>query len=146
MKLPIIMKPAEILSQVAKDVEPNELKGFQDLINDMIETTVTSKAAGLAAPQVGVGKRIIVYVDNEKAKVLINPIIVARKKRISSKEKCLSVEKEYIVQRYKYVKVKGLNKAGKRVTVRGKTSALSIRLQHEIDHLDGVTIDEKAFK
>lgn len=120
-----------------------------NLVDDMIETMYAAPGIGLAAPQVGVSKRIIVIdvsvKEGEKTPliVLINPEIVSTEGEIESEEGCLSLP-GYIttVKRAERVIVKGLNKDGREISIEGE-GLLSRALQHEIDHLDGLLLIDR---
>lgn len=134
--------PDEVLKKKALSVE-NIDNDLQRLIDDMIETMYAAPGIGLAAPQVGVSKRLIVIDVNTKDEkypliVLINPEIVEADGFIDSEEGCLSVPGyTSTIKRAERVVVKGLDRNGKPVQIEG-TGLLSRALQHEIDHLDGI--------
>jgi peptide deformylase len=113
------------------------------LARDMVETVHAAPGVGLAAPQVGVGKRIIVVdtsvgEDKDALHVLVNPAIVLAEGEAVCEEGCLSVPdiKEKVARPYKVV-VRGLDLNGRPVEVKGE-DLLARALCHEIDHLDGV--------
>jgi peptide deformylase len=116
---------------------------IRELVRDMFETMYESKGIGLAAPQVGVGKRVIVVdispVEEEsKPLALVNPEIVGKQGQVEGMEGCLSVPGvEGSVCRYESVTVQGKNESGDPVTIEAN-GLLSRVLQHEIDHLDGI--------
>ena len=133
-----------ILNQRAKEVRemtPN----LRALIEDMVETMRHANGVGLAAPQVGVLKRLVVIECEEgELHVLINPEIVERDGEQTGYEGCLSVPgKTGIVTRPNHVKVKALNETMEPVTVEGK-ELLARALCHELDHLDGHLYTEMA--
>jgi peptide deformylase len=109
----------------------------------MFETMYAAEGVGLAAPQVGVGKRVIVVdvtpVDgNVPPMAIVNPVIVERKGNVTGEEGCLSVPGvQGEVCRAETVVVRGLDPEGKPLHVTAD-GILSRALQHEIDHLDGV--------
>jgi peptide deformylase len=115
----------------------------RDLIRDMFETMYSAEGVGLAAPQVGVGKRVIVVdvspVDQEVPPMaLVNPEILDRKGTVMGEEGCLSVPGvQGEVPRAETVVVRGLDEQGNPVQFQAG-GILSRALQHEIDHLDGV--------
>ncbi len=121
-----------------------ELNGeLQGLIDSMIETMYAAPGIGLAAPQVGESKRLIVVdVSTREEKhpliVLINPVIVSVEGKIDSEEGCLSVPGyTSTIRRSERVLVKGVDREGRPVEIEA-TGLLSRVLQHEIDHLDGI--------
>lgn len=124
-------------------------RDVQQLIDDMIETMYAAPGVGLAAPQVGVSRRIIVIdvsvKEGEKVPliVLINPEIIMTEGEIESEEGCLSLP-GYIttVKRAERVIVSGLDRKGKEVRIEGE-GLLSRALQHEIDHLNGVLLIDR---
>ncbi|QSO52076.1 peptide deformylase [Alicyclobacillus curvatus] len=114
--------------------------GIVKLLDDMIETLYASDGrAGLAAPQVGVAKRVnVLDYDNSGLVELINPEIVATSGEQYTWEGCLSIPGYYgKVKRAQYVKVRSLNRAGEEVFYEGE-GKLAVCMQHEIDHLDGI--------
>ncbi len=122
---------------------------IRTLVNDMGETMFNAPGVGLAAPQVGVNKRVIVYDihagdpdDDGKThdfKALINPEIMdATGSIISEKEACLSVvDYSADVKRYETVIIKALDIDGNPMEFKAE-GILSVIMQHEIDHLDGI--------
>ena len=133
-----------ILNQRAKEVRemtPN----LRALIEDMVETMRHANGVGLAAPQVGVLKRLVVIECEEgELHVLINPEIVERNGEQTGYEGCLSVPgKTGIVTRPNHVEVKALNENMEPVTVEGE-ELLARALCHELDHLDGHLYTEMA--
>lgn len=108
------------------------------LIDDMIETMQDAEGVGLAAPQVGVLKRIFVVDVGEGPIVLVNPEIVEQSGEQTGTEGCLSVpDRSGDVTRPNYVKIKGLDREGNEVEYEG-TELLARAFCHENDHLNGV--------
>ena len=107
------------------------------LLDDMRETLAEANGAGLAAPQVGILRRIALVDMGEEVVELINPEIIETEGEQEEVEGCLSVPDVWgITRRPAYVKVKALNRNGEEFTVEGE--GLNARcLCHEIDHLDG---------
>jgi peptide deformylase len=109
----------------------------------MFETMYASNGIGLAAPQIGVGKRVIVVdvspVDEEAVPIaLVNPEIAGKQGWVEGMEGCLSIPGvEGQVMRHESVVVRGRNESGAPVTVEAR-GLLARALQHEIDHLEGV--------
>ena len=107
------------------------------LLDDMKETLAEANGAGLAAPQVGILRRIALVDLGEEVVELINPEIVETEGEQEEVEGCLSVPDVWgVTKRPAYVKVKATNRYGEEFTVEGE--GLNARcLCHEIDHLDG---------
>ncbi|NLC68022.1 MAG: peptide deformylase [Clostridiaceae bacterium] len=137
----------EILRKRAKEVNVINDR-ILDLLNDMVETMYENNGVGLAAPQVGVLKRVIV-VDTENGKglyKLINPGIVHEEGEQCGTEGCLSVPGVFgEVKRPKKVIVEALNEKGEKVRVTGE-GLLAVALCHEIDHLDGILFRDKVVR
>ncbi len=120
------------------------------LIEDMKETMEAADGAGLAAPQVGVSRRIFVFRRGEEIHALINPKILQRNGgQVVGTEGCLSIPGvQGEVARARKVVVTGRNERGKTVTYECEDSDAQGRastcVQHELDHLDGVLYVEKA--
>jgi len=140
----IITYPDPILTKKAEPVE-NIDGSIQDLIDNMSTSMYRASGIGLAANQVGVTKRVIVYDLNYKEKgkdltVLINPAIVLAEDKVISEEGCLSVPDFHgKIPRKKYLKVRGVDRHGKPIDIEAE-DLLAICIQHEIDHLDGTLI------
>lgn len=140
--------PEKVLREKASPVDKID-REIQRLIDDMIETMYAAPGIGLAAPQVGVSKRIIVIDvsvkegENIPLIVLINPEIIISEGEIESEEGCLSLP-GYIttVKRAEKVIVKGLNRKGREIMIESK-GLLSRALQHEIDHLNGLLLIDR---
>jgi peptide deformylase len=119
------------------------------LIEDMIETMLAADGAGLAAPQVGVGKRIFVFRRGEEIHTLVNPKIIRRDGRKIGDEGCLSIPGvQAKVERAARVTITGRNEKGKTISLdcedgdeQGRAATC---VQHELDHLDGILYVEKA--
>ncbi len=117
---------------------------IRQLLDDMAQTMYNADGVGLAAPQVGVGLRVIVIDAGEGLLELINPILLESEGEARATEGCLSVPGIYgEVERFSKVVVEGLNRHGKRERIVG-TGLLARALQHEMDHLDGVLFIDKA--
>lgn len=117
---------------------------IQTLVDDMIETMHDANGVGLAAPQVGVMRRIFVVDIGEGPIVLINPEIIEMSGVQTGEEGCLSLPgKAGTVTRANYVKIKGLDREGNEQVYEG-TELLARAFQHENDHLDGILYIDKA--
>jgi len=118
---------------------------IQGLIDDMSKLMYQASGIGLAANQVGVEKRVIIFDMNYKEKgedltVLINPTIVLAEDKVVFEEGCLSVP-NFLgeITRKKYLKVQGLDRRGKAIDIDAE-DLMAICIQHEIDHLNGTLI------
>ena len=139
----IRVKGDEILRKKCKEVKEITPK-ILTLLDDMADTMYAANGVGLAAPQIGILKRIVVIDVGEGIIELINPVIVETKGAVIGDEACLSVPgKSAQVERPEYVKVEALNRDGKKIVVEG-TELLAVALCHETDHLDGVLYVDKA--
>ena len=133
-----------ILEKVCKEVKEVTPR-IKELIEDMLETMYDANGVGLAAPQVGVLKRIVVIdVTGEDPIVLINPRILETSGEQTGGEGCLSLPgKSGTVTRPNYVKVKAYDREMKPFEIEG-TELLARAFCHEIDHLDGHMYVEKG--
>lgn len=112
-------------------------KKTHELLDDMAETMYAANGVGLAAPQVGLLKRIVVIDIGEGLIELINPEILSASGEQTDDEGCLSVPNQYLpVTRSNVVKVRALDRYGKSFTMEGE-GLLARAFCHEIDHLDG---------
>ncbi len=149
--LKVITYPEKSLMKPSVKIEFIDDK-LRELIKDMGETMFAAPGVGLAAPQVGVNKRVIVYDINagneeddnsqnikQEFRALINPEILDASGSIVSKEEgCLSVlDYNADVQRYEKVSIRALNIDGKKLEF-NMEGIPAIIMQHEIDHLDGI--------
>ena len=138
----IITEPNKLLRQISKPVE-SVGKEEQQLMDDMLDTMYDAPGIGLAAPQVGVTKRLIVIDvtesdDSRHTYKMINPKITWFSNELSNYEEgCLSLPKQYAnVIRPEQICVEFLDYEGKLKTIDAK-GVLATCIQHEIDHLDG---------
>lgn len=135
----------DILREKAKEVKsvtPNILK----LLDNMAETMYDAEGIGLAAPQIGVPKRVVVVDIGDGLVELINPVIIAKEGEVIDQEGCLSVPNVTgEVKRAQKVVVHALDREG--VLMEYEAEDLIARaFQHEIDHLDGVLFVDVAEK
>lgn len=130
----------EILEKKCREVKQMTPR-ISTLIEDMLETMYDAAGVGLAAPQVGVLKQIVVIdvsPEGNSPIVLINPEIIELSGEQTGQEGCLSVPgKAGIVTRANYCKVKALDEDMEEVIVEGE-ELLARAIQHEVDHLSGV--------
>ena len=147
--LKVIKYPNDLLRRKTREVKVDELKDlkFRRLVLNMVQTMIVEKGVGLAAPQVGSDLRICTIAADNKIYILINPKIksFSRKKDIFE-EGCLSFPGKFFpVERPLKVKVQARDIEGKKVKI--KADGLFARvLQHEIDHLDGILVIDRAIK
>lgn len=138
---PSLLKPSVTVEKIDDEIK--------QLIEDMGQTMFDAPGVGLAAPQIGVNKRIIVYDANagnpdhdgssEEFEALINPVITNTSGSIiSENEACLSVvDYSADVKRYEQVVVEAMDVNGNPITFQA-TGIVAVIMQHEIDHLDGI--------
>lgn len=133
-----------VLTKTCKEVKEMTPR-TKELIEDMLDTMYEADGVGLAAPQVGVLKRIVVIdVTGEEPYVMINPRIVEMSGEQTGQEGCLSVPGKYgIVTRPNYVKAVALDIDMKPYEVEG-TELLARAICHELEHLEGHLYVEKA--
>lgn len=130
------------LRKKSKPIEKINPK-LHELLDDMAETMYDAKGLGLAAPQVGVLRRVVVIDIGEGLIELINPEIIKAEGQQREEEGCLSLpEKQGIVLRPARVAVRALNRNGKEIKLIGE-GVLARALCHEIDHLEGVLFTDK---
>ena len=126
---PILNKKAKVVKEITPRV--------RQLIGDMLDTMYEANGVGLAAPQVGILKRIVVIDVGEGPYVFINPEIIATDGEQTGDEGCLSVPgKCGVVTRPNYVKAKAFDKDMNPFEVEG-TELFARAMCHEFDHLDG---------
>lgn len=134
-----------ILRKTSKKVtEINER--IKILLEDMVETMYEYEGVGLAAPQVGVLRRVVVIDVGEGPIKLINPKIIEKEGEVIDAEGCLSIPNRVgTVKRPEKVKVEYLDENGEKKVIEG-TGLLAKALCHEIDHLDGVLFIDKMIE
>ena len=118
--------------------------GVIRVLDNMKDTLYAFDGVGLAAPQIGVSKRIVIVDPGDNLYEMINPEIIYKEGSALGSEGCLSIPNvRGMVPRSLNIKVKGLNRRGEEVVV--EASGLLARVfQHEIDHLDGILFIDKA--
>lgn len=128
------------ISHPVKEVNEN----IKKLLNNMAETMYYAKGVGLAAPQVGISKRVIVVDIGDGLFKLVNPEIISSSGIQDGPEGCLSVPNIVgNVKRSEHIKVKALNENGDEVVI-DASGYLARAFQHEIDHLNGIIFTDKA--
>lgn len=139
----IRMMGDEVLTKKCRSVEAVTPR-IKELIQDMLETMYEAMGVGLAAPQVGVLKRIVVIDVGEGSIVLVNPVIVETDGEQTGDEGCLSLPgKSGTVTRPNYVKVRAFDENMEPFEAEG-TELLARAFCHEIEHLDGHMYVEKV--
>ena len=133
----------EVLRQKCLPVEVFDEK-LHELLDDMKDTVIKEDGAGLAAPQIGILRRIAVVVVEEGYFELINPVIVSQKGEQTGWEGCLSVRgKQGVVSRPMKVKIIYYDRNGEKKSLQAK-GFFAKAICHELDHLDGVLYIDKA--
>lgn len=139
----IVKYPDPVLREKAKEVK-NFNANLHKLLNDMAETMYEADGVGLAAPQVGILKRVIVMDCGTGLIEMINPEIVAKEGEELGPEGCLSIPGLMgDVLRASKVKAKGYDRDGNPIEVEGE-ALLGRCIQHELDHLNGVLFIDLA--
>lgn len=132
----------DLLRKKSRTVEKIDGR-INTLLDDMLETMYENNGVGLAAPQVGILKRVVVIDVGSGPLFLINPEILETEGSYIDEEGCLSIPGEQgEVERPYRVKVKALNREGKEIIVEGE-ELLARALCHEIDHLNGILFVDK---
>ena len=136
-KLKIVKVGDDTLRKVCRPVDTITPR-IITLLNDMTETMRDADGVGLAAPQVGVLRRVVVIETPDEGLIeLINPKIIAYSGEQEGEEGCLSVPGRWgIVKRPMHVTVRAMNRHGKTVDITG-SGLLARAFCHELDHLDG---------
>ena len=138
----ILTVDEDVLHKVCKPVENFDQK-LHPLLDDMRQTLIDSEGVGLAAPQVGILRRVVLVDNGEEILELINPTILETDGEQEGAEGCLSVPGRYgWVKRPYYAKVRAQDRNGNWFEVDGEE--LTARcFCHELDHLDGIIYTEK---
>ncbi len=136
---------ADVLREKAKEVKEVN-SSILKLLDNMTDTMRSAEGVGLAAPQIGVSKRVIVVEVDDELVELINPVIMEREGANTAEEGCLSIPNiTGDVVRAAKIRVEGLNRHGEKLDIRADR-LLARALQHEIDHLEGVLFVDVAKK
>ncbi|MDR3710511.1 MAG: peptide deformylase [Capsulimonadaceae bacterium] len=143
---PIIKYGDPVLRQVAKRVNqvPDDMPEFVARMGQIMHE---ANGVGLAAPQLGLSIRVIVYDVGEGFRAIVNPQILKMSgEQFDPPEGCLSLPGLLgVVQRAQNVVVKGLDEYGKPMRIRGEGYTARV-IQHEVDHLDGILFIDRAEK
>ncbi|HJB26069.1 MAG TPA: peptide deformylase [Firmicutes bacterium] len=141
----IVKEGDEILRKKSRVVVKFDER-LHTLLDDMAQTMYEAHGVGLAAPQVGILKRVVVIDVGDGLIELVNPVIVEAKGKNEGSEGCLSVPGEWgIVVRPSKVKVKAQNRYGEEIILKG-TDLLARAFCHEIDHLEGILFKDLAIR
>jgi peptide deformylase len=142
----IVKDPDPILREISRPV-PKITPNIHKLLDNMADTMYDAHGVGLAAPQIGILKRVIVIDAGEEDQELIemiNPEIISRSGKQLGPEGCLSIPGiNGDVNRFEKVTVKGLDRDGHEITIKAE-GFLARVFQHEIDHLDGTLFTDIA--
>ena len=126
---PVLRTPAAEVTEIDADIAR--------LVDDMIETMYEAPGVGLAAPQIGVSLRVVVFDAGDGASHLINPVLLETSGSFEFEEGCLSVPGHYWpIKRPAFARAKGLDLNGEEVEYAGE-GLLGRVLQHETDHIEG---------
>ena len=132
----------DILRKKSREVKEIDEKTLE-LIEDMKETMLEYDGVGIAAPQVGVLKRIVIVMNGNKIVTLINPVIVSSEGEEIDVEGCLSVKKRTVeVKRPSKITVEALNEKGEKISFVAE-HFYAREICHEVDHLDGILIVDR---
>ncbi|MBL7058709.1 peptide deformylase [Patescibacteria group bacterium] len=146
--LNLITHPNPILRKVSVLIDIKKIdKKMQELVANMIQTMISDKGIGLAAPQIGKNIRLIIVNYRDKPFALINPVIVKFfGAKVSGEEGCLSIPHVFgDVLRYRNVDCEYFDLRGNKQCLNAK-GLLARVIQHEIDHLDGILFIDKMIK
>lgn len=124
----------------------NVNKKIKDILDSMVHIMAEHEGVGLAGPQVGISKRLVVVDVGDGPLKLVNPEIVKSTGSEVAVEGCLSIPGVFgEIRRASEVEVTALDESGRRIWIEGK-GLLGRALQHELDHLDGVLFIDKAIR
>ena len=139
----IVEAGADVLREKAKEVKEVN-SSILKLLDNMADTMRDAAGLGLAAPQIGVSKRVIVAEVDDQLYELVNPVVLEKEGESIAEEGCLSIpDMAGEVVRAEKVHVRGLNRQGEPVSIQGD-GLLARVLQHEMDHLEGVLFVDVA--
>jgi peptide deformylase len=149
MIIQVLTHPNKELRKVSQIVEVDEINSEStlELIEDLKETMNEENGVGIAAPQIGVQKQIIIIETESGPKAFFNPKVVKHSlRKIEREEGCLSVPGVYgIVRRYRGVIVQAYDENAQQVSIKLKGFP-AIVFQHEIDHLNGILFIDKTIR
>jgi len=132
----------DILRKKSREVKEIDDK-ILELVQDMKDTMIEFDGVGIAAPQVGVLKRIVIVMNGKNIVTLINPVITSREGEEIDVEGCLSVKKRSVsVKRPSKITVEALNEKGEKISFVAE-HYYAREICHEVDHLDGILIVDR---
>ena len=132
---PVLRSPAQRVDEIDETIER--------LVEDMLETMYDAPGVGLAAPQIGIPRRVVVFDTGEGPQVLINPKLMETEGEWEFEEGCLSVPGRFWpITRPAFARAGGLDLQGRQVEYAGE-ELLGRVLQHEVDHLGGQLLIER---
>ncbi len=140
----LILYPDPILNKKTTLIKDPTSPEIQELIFEMLETMEKNNGLGIAAPQVGKSVRLCIVKLDGQTHILINPILKSKSwKKEIEEEGCLSFPEIFVpVKRHYRVKVEALDRKGNKKIIQAE-GLLARAFQHEIDHLDGITIEDR---
>lgn len=142
----VLTEPNPTLRKQSKEIAAHDFSSeeIRNLITDMKDTMNAEDGVGIAAPQIGINKRLIVVDTGYGKQAFINPKIIKRSfRKIKNEEGCLSVPNTFgTVKRHRSIKITAFNEQGNEVIIKTKQFLATV-FQHEIDHLDGVLFIDK---
>ena len=149
MKIQVLTYPNKALRNMSQIVEIDEINNETtlNLISDLKETMEEENGVGIAAPQIGTQKQIIIIETESGPKAFFNPKVIKHSlRKVESEEGCLSVPGVFgIVRRYRSVTVQAYDEEAQEVTIEVKGFP-AIVFQHEIDHLSGILFIDKVVR
>jgi peptide deformylase len=132
---PVLRTPAAVVERFDREL--------RRLVDDMAETMYAAPGVGLAAPQIGVSLRVVVFDVGEGLVHMVNPVIEETSGSWDHDEGCLSVpENWWTIERSAYARARGLDVDGNEVVHEGDELVGRV-LQHEVDHVDGILLIER---
>lgn len=144
MELKILKYPHPILKKKAKEIKDPLDPKIQELIPQMLELMKSANGVGLAANQIGKAIRLCVMEVEGKKYIVLNPEVKLQGKKRLIEEGCLSFPGQFLpIERMEKAKMKYIDEKGNKCKVLAK-GLLAIAIQHEIDHLDGILIIDRA--
>lgn len=141
----VILGEDDVLRKRSRRVDKFD-KRLRTLLDDMAQTMYKADGVGLAAPQVGILKRVVTIDIGEGLIELVNPVIVESEGAVVGAEGCLSVPgRRGTVERPERVVVQAQNRDGKEIVLEAE-GLLAVAMCHELDHLDGVVYVDKMIE